>query len=386
MGLGRFRQRRHERDVNMWHPVHQGNLYPLGTFAESGPARDINGKRASLLVGANPNTKPSKPAVARPSDYTLIWRDEGTKSDGDGSFWRPIAPAGYVSLGDVAVTRWDKPPLDKIWCVREDLAGWSTFLASSIWDDLESGGDIDGSCWSIVPSTLGIEGSPNIPIVADAFRAENGYTRPDSKLARILVLPIGNHYKKFKAPMPEITPDTIPDKGEQYDRIEQCKVTLPFHCFFEPTDQSSLDNISDPFCSISRSIAWHVEGVWVNRAAGSFTHETRLLCGVSKEKREEMAHSVGVEVSASYGVGLASGSVSLNYQFTSNTATSFTEFSQREVKESFVVDPHSAKVLLSKHVWIQVSRLDPPIVLNQMEIVASDAIYFTGCPMPNKAS
>lgn len=229
--------------------------------------------------------------------------------------------------------------------------------------------------------TIGVDGSPNIPISVDTFRAQANYDRPKANLANILLLPIGKQYDRFTAPLPDVTPKNIPSVGAHFDFKEQCDVTLPFHYFFAPTDQESLDKIHDPFCNISRSGAWYVEGVWVNNVVGKLERSQRLLCGVSKEKREEMTHSVGVEVSASYGVGLASGSVSLNYQFTYNTSSSFTEYGEKEVTEAFEVPDHYAKVLFSKHVWIKGSRADKAVVLNQMEIIATNEVYFGGCAL-----
>jgi hypothetical protein len=369
------------RDVSMWLPRPQGDLFPLGSHAEPRYG-DVNGKRASLLVGPNPNTKPSTPVVARPSDYTLIWTDKGSGGGHDGSFWRPVAPAGYQSLGDVAVLNYNKPSVNLIWCVRADLVGQGRFLATSIWDEAGSGADKDTSCWAITPDIIGIDGAPNIPVSADTFRAQAVHTRPASNVANTLLLPVGKTYNSFDAPMPKVTPDTIPRKGDQYNFKENCKVTLPFHCFFEPTDQASLDNINDPFCTISRSTAWFAEGVWVNDAAGKLTRSQTVRSGISTEQSKAMTHSAGVNVSAEYGVGLASGSVSLNYQFTRNTSSSFTEFSEKHVTETFEVGDHYARVLFTKHVWIKGARSDGSVVMHQLEFVATDELYFTGCALP----
>ncbi|RYC56124.1 hypothetical protein CHU98_g10091 [Xylaria longipes] len=53
------------RSVCLWTPSSQGDLFPLGDYAQPGSFFEIGGKRASLLVGQNPNTRPTQPAVAR---------------------------------------------------------------------------------------------------------------------------------------------------------------------------------------------------------------------------------------------------------------------------------------------------------------------------------
>ncbi|KAF2125610.1 putative vacuolar protein sorting-associated protein [Dothidotthia symphoricarpi CBS 119687] len=368
------------RDVGVWTPNSQGDLYPVGSHVEP-HHNDINGKRGSLIVGQNPNTKPSKSAVARPVDYTEIWRDTKSGATKNGAFWRPVPPAGYVALGDVGSDH-NKPNVNKIWCVREDLVGYGRFLATSVWDDVKSGAAKDVSLWSVETDTVGIDGASNLPIAGDTFRTQGNYSRPDGEAARVLQLPIGKHFKQFDTAIPTLDAKKLPEKGKQYSNQEQCKVTLPFHCYFGPTHQASLDNIRNPFLDISRSIAWYVEGVWANQTPSAFSRAQEITCGVSKEEREEMTHSTGVDVSASYGIGLASGSVSLNYQFTYNTSTSFTEYSEKKVTESFQVDPYYAKVLFSKHVWIKCARYDSSVVLHQMEVISTDDLYFGGCKLP----
>ncbi|KAL8711387.1 MAG: hypothetical protein Q9220_004285 [cf. Caloplaca sp. 1 TL-2023] len=368
-----------QRGVTGWHAKPQGDLRALGTYAEPGGYHDINQKRAMLLVGSNPNASPSKPAVKSPDDYTRIWIDEGGGGQYDGTFWRPVAPTGYKSLGDVIVASYTKPSVDKIWCVREDLVTTAQFPASSLWDDAGGGGKYDGAIWNIIPSDLGIDGNPNVPLVADTFRAFNNYRRPAQETANVLILSLGRDYGTLDTSVPNVTKNAIPPRGKQYDYKEQCKITLPFTYFFKPTDGPSLQNISDPFCTLSKAIAWFVEGVWVNNADGAFTRSQRLLCGVSKEKRTEMTNSVGVDISATYGIKAVESTVTLNYQFTHSSSATFTEYSEREVTETFEVPAHTAKVLFTKHVWVKGSRSDGSVVMNQLEFTNADEVYYSGC-------
>jgi hypothetical protein len=371
------------RSVCLWTPTSQGNLSPLGDYAEPRGYFEINGnKRASLLVGQNPNTRPSKSAVARPTDYTRIWIDNGSGGKHDGAVWRPVAPTGYVALGDVGCYGYGKPSLTKMWCVREDLVGYGKFLATSAWDDGGSGATQSVSMWAVQTDTVGVDGSANIPVMADTFRAQSNYSRPGGEAARVLLLPVGKDYKQFDTHIPTVQANNLPIKGQQFSNQEQCKVTLPFHCYFSPTHQPSLDNIRNPFLTITRSIAWYVEGVWGNATPSAVNKSSTVKYGVTNTKSEEMTHSVGVEITASYGVELASASVSLNYQFTYNTSSSFTEYTEKEDTQAFEVDPYYAKVLFSKHVWIKCSRLDSPVILHQIEMAANDDTYFTGCDLP----
>ncbi|CZT51857.1 uncharacterized protein RSE6_13065 [Rhynchosporium secalis] len=370
-------------NLSTWQPQRQGEMKALGTFAEgkSGQSyHDINKKRASVLVGPNPNTRPSRPAVASPTDYTLLWTDKGSQGEHDGSIWRPIAPAGYVSLGDVCVYKYNKPSVDLVWCVRDDFAGTTQFQASPQWTD-RRGNKLGLWPVKVFNAYTGIEGTPNIPVNADTFRAATGLGRPDPDLARILQLPLPRQYQKIDSSWPEISKNTMPSKGQLYSEKVQASVTLPFTCFFPPTDEDSLLKIRDPFCAITRSTAYFAEGVWVNDAEGSLKRSAKVTCGITKEKREEFTHTVGVEISASGGIGLFESSVSLNYQFTYSNSSTFTEFTQTEITQEFDVGPFYAKVLFSKHVWIKGTRSSGSIVINATEITASDDYIIKGCSL-----
>lgn len=63
------------------------------------------------------------PALAMPVDYSLVWNsDDGIGTNHQpGYFWLPVPPAGYKALGFVVTNKPDKPELDEVRCVREDL-------------------------------------------------------------------------------------------------------------------------------------------------------------------------------------------------------------------------------------------------------------------------
>ncbi|KAF5177438.1 vacuolar sorting-associated protein [Thalictrum thalictroides] len=63
-------------------------------------------------------------ALMMPVDYTLVWSSESMmsiKKEGNGFFWLPTPPEGYSAVGLVVTNSPDKPPLDKVRCVRSDL-------------------------------------------------------------------------------------------------------------------------------------------------------------------------------------------------------------------------------------------------------------------------
>lgn len=60
-----------------------------------------------------------KPALEHPTGFRFITNDRGSKNKRDISYWEPIAPNGYRSLGICFNRR--EPDREKYWCVREDL-------------------------------------------------------------------------------------------------------------------------------------------------------------------------------------------------------------------------------------------------------------------------
>jgi len=76
----------------------------------------------SVLV-AKDASDGSNPALVPPADYALVWSSQSSsvKQDSPGYIWAPIPPNGYKAIGLIVTTTPDKPPLDKVRCVRSDL-------------------------------------------------------------------------------------------------------------------------------------------------------------------------------------------------------------------------------------------------------------------------
>ena len=85
------------------------------------------------------------------TDYTWVWDDSGSGAFADGSIWRPVVPAGYVALGDVAVAGHD-PPTGATQLVRDDPEILARPVAyEQIWNDTLSLGLYDVAIWNPIP-------------------------------------------------------------------------------------------------------------------------------------------------------------------------------------------------------------------------------------------
>ena len=89
--------------------------------------------------------------VLEVDQYTWVYDDSGSGALTDASIWRPVAPAGYVALGDVAVAGHDPPGFATL-VVRDDPTALRPPVGyEQIWNDEGSGGVNDVAVWNPIP-------------------------------------------------------------------------------------------------------------------------------------------------------------------------------------------------------------------------------------------
>ncbi|KAK8068442.1 hypothetical protein PG996_007554 [Apiospora saccharicola] len=328
--------------VTFYHPKSQGDLRPLGSIVLDN-YNSAQGKRATLLVGTNPE-KSASPPVKAPTSFTWVWDDKGTGGKHAGTIWKPVARAGYVAMGHVVTNNYQQPSTDVVWCLRADL------------DDTRSGGKYNCSCWAVYPAPNNTKGSEDLPVLTDTFYAHRGYDAPAYNLAKTLKLRLTKQYKSFDQVRPTMTEFMTP--GEQFNRMLQCSVKLPFVAFFPPTDEKCLRGIGNPFCTLSRYASWTVEGAWKNHSHTPFEHEASITTGVTQEKSSTLEHSAGITATASGGMGCVNFSVSLNYQFTSSNTVTYGQYQEETIKKKIAVPGGRGMAILSKMVEMECDRPD----------------------------
>ena len=87
------------------------------------------------------------------TELTRIWTDSGSAADSDVSIYRPNKPAGYYSLGDIAVGSYTKPRVGYL--AKENTAG---ILKAPVdfrekWNDGGSGANQDVKIWEPICSS-----------------------------------------------------------------------------------------------------------------------------------------------------------------------------------------------------------------------------------------
>ena len=124
-----------EQDVSVWRPRVPAGSHLIGMTAKNGHSRPTF---STLVIRAGGRD------IAPPERFDLVWWQERGKR----RFWcwRPIPPAGYVSLGDVGTTS-DTPPSHKdVVCVAlACLSPNRQPLGGQIWNDRGGGAPKDAA-------------------------------------------------------------------------------------------------------------------------------------------------------------------------------------------------------------------------------------------------
>ncbi|EAP95683.1 phosphatidylinositol-specific phospholipase C domain-containing protein [Vibrio splendidus] len=172
--LWQFNNARTQRDVSIWRVEDETGFYSLGDIASASTSDSFNIKFKPLLI------KDNQVGVAKPLGYNWIWNSRGIREDEHNkiSIWRPIAPKGFVCLGDV-VTQGHSiaPSVDLMRCVHEDYVRKSTNIAN-IWKDYGSGASLDVSLWS--------GNTPEGTFSIGSMRANLGYNPPEPNIFNVL--------------------------------------------------------------------------------------------------------------------------------------------------------------------------------------------------------
>lgn len=137
--------------------------YPVGDYAQ-GNYNAANG--VVMMVKDDGGI-----LVTKPTHYEQVWNDKGSRADMDGSFWRPIPPAGYVAIGHVTQNNYNAPSTDAVRVIRSDcVVRCDSWL---VWTDRCSKTDMDVGIWAVAETS-----SPTTGV----FISTNTYAAPSRSL------------------------------------------------------------------------------------------------------------------------------------------------------------------------------------------------------------
>ena len=127
-----------QQDVSVWRPRVPAGCHLIGMTAKNGHSRPTF---STLVIRAGGRD------IAPPERFDLVWWQERGKR----RFWcwRPIPPAGYVSLGDVGTTSENPPSRNDVACVAlACLSPNRQPLGGQIWNDRGGGAPKDAAFFS----------------------------------------------------------------------------------------------------------------------------------------------------------------------------------------------------------------------------------------------
>jgi hypothetical protein len=89
------------------------------------------------------------PALAPPLGYVLVWRDTGSGAHEHVTIWAPQPPPGFAALGCVAVSGDSQPGIDAVRCVAMDRTYSSHVFDDAVWRDAGRPGGWRCSLWQV---------------------------------------------------------------------------------------------------------------------------------------------------------------------------------------------------------------------------------------------
>lgn len=132
------------QDGAFYRPKPPSGYYIMGDYGQS----NYNNPTGTVFVFKAEDDDPNNPLLKPPEGFAQIVNDRGSGSDEDGSFWYPLPPDGYVSIGSVVQSGYDEPVVSDYRCIRFDLVVVGS-LGGLIYADHGSGASEDMAIYRI---------------------------------------------------------------------------------------------------------------------------------------------------------------------------------------------------------------------------------------------
>ncbi|MEE2041151.1 Vps62-related protein [Nocardiopsis sp. CT-R113] len=392
------------RRASFWQPNLPPDYRRLGTMVipdrgthnlpYDGPERTKE-HTVALCVRENHPVPPAgrKPALADPVDYEWVWDDSDTGSKYGGALWRPTPPEGYVAMGLVASDNsHDKPPLDAVVCVREDLTFPAVASDEPVYDDKGAGGKHTLSVWrnNVPPTYYDNSDSTRVLIAPNTYTGHASHDKPTFlPEMRVLCLPIPSE-KSAKPPKPSLEDRTRPH-GRTPETLTNL-VWLPFTAVEDKHRSTEWKLANSPFYRVERKVSWSLLSFIDNDTSTTQSVTDTVTTGVEKESTNTFSVNTGLEISATSGVSVGiinvsvTSTVSLELGF--SHARSVKELESHSVSRTLQAPAdHAAAVWVGTHT-LQVTRDDRSLVAEPVTFHGNSFHYdqFPDAPTAEPAS
>jgi hypothetical protein len=334
------------------------DFYFLGSFGMNSFSSPTG---PMLLVRPSAAASSTNPPLKLADDFTQIWKDKGTGSDQNGSFWLPTCTdSNYVPLGTLCVRNHDKPDPKsaRVVLVRKDLTRPGS-IGAFIWDDSGTGGDKDFGSWEIDVSSVFVDSSKML-LAPGCFVGVSSHKKPSSAVQAnllLLTIPATHDDTPFT---PKLTSPNEPPQFTTADLADT--VIVPFTAVVDKglSVQQQIDQ--SPFYTITREEIYELAQFQTNDTTEKQQITVTEATGVSTTDSSTFSSTTGVSVTAESGVSFlgaggkvsATVSVQLGYQ----TTTSITEFTNKTISNQYTIPAQSAFAVWTKFDQLTVLRMD----------------------------
>lgn len=337
-------------DGSFYHPITTADFFPLGSLGFIG-YYNPDGLLGVMVLKA----KSGSNALAHPTDYTLVYNDGGSGANDDGSFWAPVPPDGYKAMGIVAQSGWNKPSLNTVVCVREDLTIPGE-AGAFIWSDNETGANMDLGTWRIEPPVAGPH--ENAYLSTGTFVGWNSWSPPSThpvmnvlnvKLPMLAETPYQQYVPTLTGYNPPPT-ETVP--------ILAREMLVPCTIVSDPlyTNNQMWRISNSPLYRLERQVfyklLYHNHNQTSITQHNSYTRRYGVTTEESNEFWTETSISVTVEAGISIKIFEAKVSTTVSKSFGYSTMTSVSELEESEYQSGVDVLPGKAVAI-----WQRYNRL-----------------------------
>jgi hypothetical protein len=346
-----------KRDGEFWYPLPYQDARPLGCYLQG----NYNAPTATvLLVRPNVAFNFSKtPPLMRPIDFQEIYNDRGSHAKRDGAVWTPVPPAGYVACGLMATLGYNKPSLDSVYVVRQDLARQGT-VGDILWSDQGSGGKTDGAFYQINVPLLQTVGDYGKQLIGgDMFFGVNHYGTPSPTAAtNVLWLPIHPTITSCDTTPPSLTSREEP--AEETLPVLSRSVFIPATCVSDKDRTSDWKMKNSPFYTVQRITTYERELFADNYSNTDQKQSKAVTYGTTREQSTSFQMTTGITVGYEVGVGVGSSKMSASYSlsFAYGSTSSVSEMESTTITRELSIPPKTAGCLWTKKDRISVIRAD----------------------------
>ena len=328
-------------EAGFFQPVLPDGYHALGSLGIPDWSNP-NGRYAMMVVKANEGSD----ALAEPTGYQLVWKAHPMMTPA--SFWTPIAPSGYVALGTVVVVGWDPPPLNRVVCVREDMAidGES---GAYVWHDGGTGMPTDLGCWRVDQPDAG----PHefCYLTTGTFVGWSLYTPPTyHEVLHVLKVELPMlaeaPYQSF---VPRLTSYDTPPGETAPMMAKEMLVPCTIVNDIVYSGNISWQVANSPMYRLERQVYYKLQYHNHNQTSEIQTNSVLIRSGITTTESERIWNETEISISVEAGLSIKafSGKVTatVSRRFGYETQTSVAELQEREVSSSINTPPGKAAAL-----------------------------------------